>query len=208
MIPNVFGLLGNNIYRESPSVSTSVSLEAQKALIKIGKPAVKPLINALNNDDYNIRQVSSLILLKMGELAVKPLISLLNYDNEHNSELAEMILINMLEISEPYLISALSNPAPLLRSQTAKILGKNSVKKPYLYFYYDFVSAGFFYEKHGLKRNVSTIIKSLIDSLNDENKIVRISAQNSLKLITKENFGMDYIKWRKWFDQNIKQFSI
>lgn len=69
--------------KNGSSVSSSVSEEASKALVKIGSYAVKPLINVLNYPDFGARLEA---LKALGEIqdprAVSPILSVLKNDIE------------------------------------------------------------------------------------------------------------------------------
>jgi len=67
-----------------------------KVLIKIGEPAVEPLIDSLNDEDYNIRKDAAEALGNIGdERAVVPLIGALE-DIEHKVRLASIIALGKI----------------------------------------------------------------------------------------------------------------
>src|SRR5271157_5126657 len=66
--------------------------DAAGGLVKLGAPAVDPLIRALNSPDGNLRTRVSDVLVKIGEPAVDPLIdAFTNSDGEMRPRLSEVL---------------------------------------------------------------------------------------------------------------------
>lgn len=110
---------------------SSVRGEASKALVKIGKPALKPLINALKDNDEDIRKMAAITLGKIKDKqAVKPLIDTLKNDNWEVRSSAAWALGEIRDsFSVESLISALKDKD--IRKDAAEALlkiGKPSVK--------------------------------------------------------------------------------
>lgn len=69
-----------------------VQLQAVQKIIKIGKPAVRPLIRALANDDEQIWHLALAALIKIGEPAVDDLVAALVDRNDRVRFLAAAAL--------------------------------------------------------------------------------------------------------------------
>ncbi|MCM1987858.1 HEAT repeat domain-containing protein [Methanococcoides seepicolus] len=82
------------------SQNVSVKSDAVKKLVKMGSVAVKPLIQALENDNPDIRENSALALGKIGDKrAIEPLIELIDDENWEVSHAAEIALGDIGEAS-------------------------------------------------------------------------------------------------------------
>lgn len=69
----------DSLIQDLGSPDTLVKADAAKTLVEIGDPAVEPLIEALRNEDYDIRENAVLVLGKIGnETAIDPLIEALS----------------------------------------------------------------------------------------------------------------------------------
>ncbi len=105
---------------------TRTNKEAAKALVKIGKPAVEPLISSLKGMNWRIRVRAALALGEIRDLqAVEPLIATLN-DKEHfmrASAVAALAKIDDPRTVEP-LITALKDEHPFVRVVASRELGK------------------------------------------------------------------------------------
>jgi WD40 repeat protein len=106
--------------------SSFVSGFAQKGLEKIGKPAVGPLIKALEWPDGNDRRLVIESLGKIGDgRAVKPLIGVLKTDASRflRSDAAKALGIIGSRMAVDTLINALGDPGMIVRRSAAEALG-------------------------------------------------------------------------------------
>lgn len=85
--------------------------EARVALIKIGEPAVKPLIENLGDHKETVQDQSAIVLSNMGGIAVLPLINALENENKDIQAYAAAILGNIRDVRavEP-LIKVIETP--------------------------------------------------------------------------------------------------
>ena len=74
---DVNGLIKALRYRKDKGVRQA----AAEALVKIGAPAVEPLIAALKDESFSVRQAAAEALGKIGAPAVEPLIAALKDQN-------------------------------------------------------------------------------------------------------------------------------
>jgi HEAT repeat protein len=151
-----------------------VRLNTIEGLVKIGKPAVKPLIEILKNEDPAMRMSAAEILGKIGDVrALRPLVALL----EDEDATVRIYVINALgelrsESALKPLLKFVSDEDPEARKSLAEALGK-------------------------IDNNMA--LKPLIKLLEDPNIRVRESAARALWEITKQGFGDDSAKWQEWF---------
>lgn len=105
---------------------TRTNEEAVKALVKIGKPAVEPLIASLKSKNWRIRVRAALVLGEIKDSrAVEPLIAALK-DKKHlirASAVAALAKIDDPRAIEP-LIIALKDEHPFVRVVASRELGK------------------------------------------------------------------------------------
>lgn len=123
--PNIPALI-NDLQNPDPAVSGKANLE----LIRIGEPAVPPLIEMLKSDDVRFRTLAATALWGMGEkgrAAVPALASLLGDKEASVRVAAAMALENMgpdAAAAVPALIPALRDRDGKVRQWAAKALGK------------------------------------------------------------------------------------
>jgi len=87
-----------------------VQVQTTEMLVEIGEPAVDQLIDALNDEDKNIRQGAAKVLGLIGdEKAINPLITLMKDDNKWVRRAASGALSNMGESSVGPLIQTLED---------------------------------------------------------------------------------------------------
>lgn len=90
-IPYLIDMLGDTesvtSYTGSvPALPTSAAKEALTLLVRIGKPAVEPLISALRDMNSEVRKNAAEALGQMGDArAIEPLIKILRDDNDTNA---------------------------------------------------------------------------------------------------------------------------
>lgn len=136
--------------------SDDVKLQKQAAreLVDIGKPAVKPILKILKDENWKIRGYASEILGEIGDKeAVQELIVTMG---DEMSGVRSKSMLALVEIDEPSvdpLINALSNENWQIRHQAAEALGIIGAKKA---------------------------VNPLIETLNDENSWVKKTAAESL----------------------------
>ena len=73
---------------------TSPGQEAARALAEIGKPAINPLINALNNKNLTVQKNVAYALGKIGKPAVEALFEELK---NKKSKISELVIINVIK---------------------------------------------------------------------------------------------------------------
>ena len=115
----------NRIINAFGDSSATVREETLQKLIDKGEKAVDPLINALKNDDQNIREYSATALGEIGDVrAVEPLINLLNDDYDSVKTASIKALETIGEPSVDNLIEALGNEDESIRSGSIIALGQ------------------------------------------------------------------------------------
>jgi hypothetical protein len=185
-IPFLIGIFGDDtLLIEEPAGSfrlpgyhtevpnTTPSSQAVKALIKIGKPAVGPLVASLRNEDWIIRAFAAAVLGKIEDpRVVKPLILALK-DEDGVVRINATIALGGIRDSRSVkpLIAALRDEQWRVRMYASRSLGA-------------LVDTG--------------AVDPLIDALNDKVPRVAAAAAEALKRITGEEFGLDPEKWRRW----------
>ncbi|WP_300608658.1 HEAT repeat domain-containing protein [Methanohalophilus sp.] len=103
--------------------NVSVKSEVVRSLVDIGEPAVAPLIQALENDNPDIRKNSAIALGKIGdERAIEPLLDLLDDDNREVRHAAEIALGNIGEESIDLLVSYAKNQDNAVYSRTIAVI--------------------------------------------------------------------------------------
>lgn len=159
------------------------------AIADIGKPAVEPLIAALNNKDSDeyIRKRAPLALGRIGDSrAVEPLIAALK---DENNEVRFSAAIALGDIKDPRAIEpliAILKGEPLIA--TLKDDDDGDVRR----------SAAWALGKIGDLRAV----EPLIAALKDEDVYVRKSAKEALGKISGNDLGQDHAKWQAWWAEN------
>lgn len=154
--------------------SAEFQWNAIEALANIGKPTVKPLIDALKDDD--VRRDAAIVLgLIKDTSAVESLIAILNDDIYPRSQaITSLVLINDRRAVSP-IIGLLKDKNEYVRSKSAEALGKFGDLRA---------------------------VEPLIAVLNDEYIFVNAAVANSLKEITDEDFGENQLNWKEWWNQN------
>ena len=98
---------------------------AAEALVKIGEPAVEPLINALKDEDSSVRRKAAEALGEIGdERAVEPLINALKDEDSFVRWEAAEALVKIGEPAVEPLIHALKDEDSDVRAAAAMALGK------------------------------------------------------------------------------------
>lgn len=156
------------------NTNACVSDVAKKSLIRIGSPAVEPLIASLSTEDGNMRREIVVILGNIGDIrALEPLSQLLNNENQWLRFYAVIGLGAMQNIkTQPLLVSALRDQYPAVRSEAATALGTLKDK---------------------------AAIPSLIVVLDDNEPEVQRATMSSLDRITGNNFYPNADKWKEWW---------
>lgn len=115
--------------------SLGVRLEASKALVNIGDPAVEPLIQVLKHEDFEVRRVTIETLGEIGDnRSLEPLFQALNqafedYDKNNIRETAIRAIGKIKEPSiEPFIL-ALKNNNWVVRRFAAETLGNIGDKR-------------------------------------------------------------------------------
>jgi HEAT repeat protein len=169
------------------SSGTYVMNESQKALVRIGKPAVEPLSTALlKHPRPQVRGNAATVLGKIKDLdAVTPLITALRADTDYSvrmwsaealGNMAEMWSIDSLGNAAQALMGALRDKDNNVRQKAAFALGKMKAFKA---------------------------VPSLIEALQSYGK--DSDASLALFMITDQRLGDDPQKWREWWNKNKHQ---
>lgn len=150
-------------------------------LVRIEKPSVEPLIQALK-DKYSsdVQENAVEALGKIGDArAVKPLIQVLRKDKD--SDMRRKAAWALGEIGDARVIK------PLIQA----------LKKDKDWYVPQW--AAWALEKIG-----KPAVEPLIQALKDKDEIVRENAAEALEEITEEFFGEDYEAWSKWWQKHKK----
>jgi HEAT repeat protein len=161
-----------------------VSDECRQSLIRIGKPAIIPLSNALLTHPRS--EVRRNVAIALGEIAdvesVDSLIEALRTDADHEvrslaaealGKMSERWLIDLLGNAVQALIEALGSEDPNIRQKAAYALGE---------------------------LEATEAVPSLIGVLQSYGK--ESGAEQALKKITGQRLGDDPQKWREWWAKN------
>ncbi len=131
VIPTIIDLLDENTFvllenDDKLNETTSIEKEAKLALVKIGKPAVNPLIKALKDEDVLIRRNAAEVLGLIGSVsAVEPLIAILKDTDDNVREKVAESLGKIKDKRAIYpLIETLSDNNPNVRKSAAFALGE------------------------------------------------------------------------------------
>ena len=128
--------------------------QAARDLVDIGRPAVKPLLKLLEDDEWKLRWYASEILGEIGDKeAVQGLIVAMGDDNSGVRSKSMLSLVEIGKAAIDPLIKALSDENWQIRRHAAEALGVISTKKA---------------------------VKPLIETLNDKNSWVQKTATESL----------------------------
>ena len=99
--------------------------ESEKALVKIGKPAVLPLITALQHDKETVRQNAARALGEIGDpRAIEPLKRAFKSNLKWGRGWAQGVLERFGAPAVPFFIESLESSSPHLRANAAMALGK------------------------------------------------------------------------------------
>ncbi len=159
------------------TANTSPAAQAVKALVKIGKPAVEPLIARLTSEDWIVRGYAVAALGGIEDpRAVKPLITALK-DENRVVRINIIIALGRIKSSPSVnpLIAALEDNEWLVRRHAARSLGELGDPRA---------------------------IQPLVNALEGKGFHTAAAAAGALKKITGQDFGPDPEKWRKWWEEN------
>jgi len=106
-----------------------VQKSAADALVKIGDPAVGPLIAMLNDEDPEAQKLAADVLVKMGSPAIDPLIAALDDTDPRVQELTADVLVEIGSTAVKPLIAALKNKSDTIRVASATVLGRIGDKR-------------------------------------------------------------------------------
>jgi len=153
---------------------------AARALGKIGeKTAVVPLIRALKEDENrDVRDCASDALGLLGDAsAVEPLVQAMKEDRETSVRCSASGALGLIGHAGavPALIAMLKDPDACLRYHCARALGEIGDE---------------------------AALRPLVEALKDEDPSVRSHAVEALEKMTKQKFGSDIEKWKKWLVEN------
>ncbi len=211
-IPFLIGMLADNsrIREEFKDKFALPGDEAVKALVKIGKPAVEPLILAIEDKDPSVQRRAAESLRRIGDRrAVEPLIVVL-----HKGESAARLEAakGLRQFRDPRAIESLVQVVKCdhwdVRKEAVEALKKieGAVQKAIE------LLAIALTEEEGwnIRENITwalgemedkRAIETLITALKDEDSAVRKSAAWSLRKITGNDFGQNQAAWEKWYKE-------
>ncbi len=154
------------------------------ALVNIGKPAVRPLIDLLNHDSWIVRSNAAGILGQIKDpTAVEPLIVLLQDDNE---EVKGRAIWALGLIKEKRALEPIKDGIRNNKFNKRNILNAISILA---YYFKDYGSIEYF-----------------IDLLKKEDIDVKKEAEKALVYLTKQDFNQDIENWNKWWEENKKTY--
>jgi len=177
------------------------------ALVKIGKPAVKPLISALQDENKEVRKNAARALGEIKDRrAVRPLIAALDEEDE---DFREIVTEALGRIQDPRaietLIFILGNKEEDENSRWKAAAALGRIKDPRSV--EPLITA--LGDKSRAIRGVAAAalgeikdnraLEPLINTLRDKDKSIRRNTSVALKKITGEDFGEDYKRWKKWW---------
>jgi len=180
------------------------------ALVKIGKPAVKPLIAALKDKN---REVQKNAARALGEIkdrqAVKPLIAVLD---EEDKAFRKIVVEALGRIKDPRAVETLifilgnKDEDEDTKWEAAAALGRMKDSRSVE------VLITALKDKSKDIRGVTAAalgeikdtraVEPLIRALRDKDESVRRNAAAALKKITGQDFDEDHKKWKKWWKKN------
>ncbi len=168
-----------------------VQSDARKALVMIGEAAVEPLIQALKDEDSQVRGNAILALGEIGDRrAVEPLIQAIKDEDEYIRQKAAEVLYKLQDERAvknlvEYFISALNNYDKSVRRRAADYLGEMgdpTAIEPLI----QVLGDSDFYVRQSAskalgKMPVESAVEPLINTLGNEKVSIRVSAQELLK---------------------------
>jgi len=195
--PIIQAMLATTVFREI----------VEEALVKIGTPAVRPMIEALNDESSNTRYGVINALGKIGTPSVDPLIKeLKNNSIRIRGGAAEALGITKDPNAIKPLIIALKDKDHEVRSKAARALGQignADVVDPLIESLKD----------EATRVRAAAVVAlgntkdlraagPLIAALKDKEEYVTQFVPKALKNITGQDFGEDQAKWQAWWEEN------
>lgn len=165
------------------SSAPDVAKEAQDALVRLGKPAVEPLISVLGRDE-NLSAVAAQVLLRIGLPSLQPLSTALgrSYGDAHLAKAVVGVLVRLGAPAVEPLIAALDDNNRQVRMVVAEGLGRlgdpravNPLLHIAMHIGEDATMAAAAIVKIGPRA-----VEPLITALEDENPNVRNAAAEAL----------------------------
>ncbi len=152
------------------------------ALVNIGKPAVKPLINLLNHESWIVRFNAAGILGQIKDpTAVDPLIVLLQNNNE---DVTGRAIWALGMIKDKRALDSIKNVIKNNEFNRRNILNAISI-------------LAYYFEDYGS-------IELFIELLKEEDIDVKKEAKKALVYLTKQDFNQDIENWNRWWEKNKK----
>jgi len=184
--------------------------DADAALQELGGLTVEPLHAALRDGDPKVRERAADILGKIKDRrSVDPLITALR-DNDKSVRYAVAGALGQIADSRvvPPLIAALRDPEPIVSDEAQYSLARLGNLAFDLLIatlqHKDPTLRGLAIETLGLIGDLRAV-PPLINALKDRNDFLRSDAAKALKEITKQDFGWDFAKWSRWWEENKKR---
>jgi len=209
-IPFLVGLLGDTtqLVGQAGGAATSPGVEAARALVRIGKPVVEPLVAALEDENSYVQGYAAWTLGEIGDpRAVEPLIAALKDKDPFVSERAAWALgeIKDRRAVEP-LIAALNHEQWLVRTTAAEAVGKIGDRRAVEPLIVAMMDEEALVRLHAVMAlgeiRDPRVVEPLIAALKDENGNVRRNAAEALGKITGKEFGEDPDRWHEWWEKN------
>ncbi len=182
--------------------------------IKIGEPAVEPLIVALKDKSDYVRRNAAKALGKIKDKsAVEPLIAVLKDKNEYSRVREEVVKalgeINDSRAVEP-LIAALRDSDYNMPMYAAEELGnlkdKRAVEPLILALKHERDMVRSYAAKALGKIKDKRAVEPLIALLGDKFRMVRSYTARALGNITGESFGISQSQWKEWWEENKSKY--
>jgi HEAT repeat protein len=196
--------------------NTSAAGEAEDALVKIGKPSVQPLCDALKSENADVRRDAAETLGKIGDArAVEPLILAVKNQDRNGGRVAgagaaaaALSEIKDARAVEPF-IAALKDEDKVVREVAAVALGKIGdarAVEPFIAALKDEDKAVREVAAVALgKMGDTRAVEPLIRALGDGHVRVRWGAEGALRELTGQSFGENPVKWKEWWEKNKKE---
>jgi len=209
-IPFLVGMLADisQLVARGDGPETSPGLEAARALVRIGRPVVEPLVSVLRDEDSYIQRYAAWVLGQIGDpRAVEPLIAALGNEDPFVSEKAAWALGEIKDRrAVEALITALNHEEWWVRTRAAEAVGKIGDRRAV-----EPLIAATKDEEAFVRSNAAValgeirdprVVEPLIAALKDEDLNVRRNAAEALGKLTGKDFGKDSHRWQEWWEEN------
>lgn len=164
-----------------------VRYRAIEALEKIGDSRViEPLISVLKDEDMDIRERVGKALVKIGNPTIEPLIGALEHEDNNYARLKAVEILGEIGDERAVNLFAVNLLVAVLKDKDTNVQMKAA---------------------EAMVKIGKPAIEPLIIEFKDENEFGRWQIAAILSVITGEDFGADFEKWQKWWDENKDIFT-